>query len=68
MVEGRQEGKDLSVKVERIFLPLSIPENKNSLLKQKFRQMCHNISAGKETVGYEASDFLKYDCKYTPSE
>jgi hypothetical protein len=28
--------------------------------------MCHNISAGKESIGYEPSDFIKYDCVYTP--
>jgi hypothetical protein len=28
--------------------------------------MCQNISAGKENVGYEPYDFVKYDCVYTP--
>jgi hypothetical protein len=29
--------------------------------------MCQNISAGKESLGFQIGDFLKYDCVYTPS-
>lgn len=28
--------------------------------------MCQNISAGKSEVGFESSDFVKYDCVFTP--
>lgn len=47
MAEGRQEGKDLAIKLNKLYLPISPPEEKQSLLKQKFRQMCNNIAAAK---------------------
>jgi hypothetical protein len=47
-------------------MPNPSPEEKNPLLKQKFRQMCQNISAGKEIPGFSPADFAKYDCVYTP--
>ena len=31
----------------------------------KFRQMCENISSGKESLGFTVADFAKYDCVYT---
>ena len=67
IIEGRQEGKDLTIKVEALMLPNGQNEDKNALLKMKFKQMCQNISAGKESVGYDPRDFLKYDCVYTPN-
>lgn len=66
VVNGRQEGKDLSLKVDSMTLPNSPVDDKHSLLKQKFKQMCQNISAAKEKVGFEPQDFLKYDSVYTP--
>jgi len=67
IAEGRQEGKDLSIKVSKLSLPIAPQEEKFSFLKQKFRQMCNNIAAAKETIGYVRQDFIKYDCVHTPA-
>lgn len=65
VVKGNEEGKDLTFTVKSIELPLQGSEAKQSPLKMKFRQMCENISSGKESLGFTVADFAKYDCVYT---
>lgn len=66
IVKGKHEGKNLTFTVSDFTLPSPIPEEKDPLLKKKFRQMCQNISSGKDTSGFSPADFVKYDCIYTP--
>jgi hypothetical protein len=49
---GKYEGKDLSMTVDSFTLPTMPGEEKATLAKHKFRQMCQNISAAKDTLGF----------------
>ena len=60
IADGKQESKNLVMDTTAIRLP-SPPEDKPSLLKQKFHTMCSNISASQKGLSLTSMEFSKYD-------